>query len=80
MVHVLRLSCIFGRVAFFFSRSPMYKLSCIKANQIIPQPFVACNVLCDFLPSYSIKQYVLVWQPDEVVIHTHPGDAKYCTS
>lgn len=58
----------------------MCKLSCTKASQITPWPCAACTVLCDFLPSYSGKQYVLVWQPDEVVIHTHPGDAKYCTS
>lgn len=49
-------SCFF----FLFSRSLMCKLSFSKASQIIPWPFVVCNVLCDFLPSYSIKQCVLV--------------------
>lgn len=44
----------------FFPRNLMCKLSCSKASQIVPRPFVVCNVLCDFLPPYSIKQCVLV--------------------
>lgn len=57
MVHVPRLSCIYG-TDFFFSR--MCKLSCTTASQMTPWSFVVCDVFCDFLPSYSIQQYVLV--------------------
>lgn len=39
----------------FFSRRPMCKLSCTMASQIIPWPFVVCNVFYDFLLSYSYK-------------------------
>lgn len=58
MVHVPRLSCIYGTV--FFSRRLMCKLNCTTASQVTPWSFVVCDVFCDFLPSYSIKQYVLV--------------------
>lgn len=56
MVHVLRLSCIYG--TDFFSR--MCKLSCTTASLMAPWSFVVCDVFCDFLPSHSIQQYVLV--------------------